>query len=331
MHRGTRRGTHRGTAPFFQSSMDVSHSTARRTALRAASTLALALLTAWGSVQGQPGPGAGQRPAALRPPTARAERGDRGDSTRSIAIDERLVRDHGIGLGDTLEVSAVPGGEGERVVVGAIVRRRADPSEVARAEYRVRLHLDQLQSLAGTGDQVDRFAVRVAPGATAPAVAAINARSFGFRAHESRDVAAASSRTFAVVSRFNRAIGVITIVASAIFLLCIMLLKVEERRRDVAALRLLGISRRTVTAAVVLEASCIALLGSAAGVAFGYASSRIINWHYQALYRTPLAFSLVTPGTVLFAVSLSLVLGVGAGALAARRLTGVPPLSLFGR
>ena len=250
---------------------------------------------------------------------------------RTIAIDERLVTDKGIHLGDTVRLSATPGDGGESVIVGAVVRRAADPSEVARAEYRVRLHLDQLQRLGGIGDRVDRFAVAVVPGATDRALEAINARSFGFRAHRSRDVAAQSSRTFAVVSRFNRAIGVITIVASAIFLLCIMLLKVEERRRDVAALRLLGISRRTVTAAVVLEASCIALLGSAAGVAFGYASSAMINWHYRGVYRTPLAFSIVTPGTVAFSVALSLVLGLGAGFLAARRLTGVPPLSLFGR
>ncbi len=257
--------------------------------------------------------------------------GDSARPPRTIAIDERLVSDKGLRLGDTLELSASPGGRGERVVVGAIVRRAADPSEVARAEYRVRLHLDQLQRLGDIGDRVDRFAVAVTPGSTERALAAINARSFGFRAHRSSDVAAQSSRTFAVVSRFNRAIGVITIVASAIFLLCIMLLKVEERRRDVAALRLLGISRRTVTAAVVLEASCIALLGSVAGVAFGYASSAIINWHYRGVYRTPLAFSIVTPQTVGFSVALSLVLGLGAGFLAARRLTGVPPLSLFGR
>ncbi|HEX4936550.1 MAG TPA: ABC transporter permease [Gemmatimonadaceae bacterium] len=250
---------------------------------------------------------------------------------RTIAIDERLVTDKGFRLGDTVEVASAPGVPGERVIVGALVRRNADPSEVARAEYRVRLHLDQLQSLTGAGDRVDRFAVGVRPGKEDEAVRAINARSFGFRAHPSRDVAAQTSRTFAVVSRFNRAIGVITIVASAIFLLCIMLLKVEERRRDVAALRLLGVSRRTVTGAVVLEASCIALLGSAAGVAFGYACSAIINWYYRGVYRTPLAFSLVTPGTVTFSVALSIVLGVGAGIVAARRLTAVPPLSLFGR
>lgn len=255
----------------------------------------------------------------------------RGAVLRSIAIDERLVADKALKLGDTLIVAATPGGAGERVVVGAIVRRSADPSEVARAEYKVRMHLGQLQTIVGANDKVDRFAVATSGGATEAAMAAINARAFGFRARRSADVAAGASRTFAVVSRFNRAIGVITIVASAIFLLCIMLLKVEERRRDVAALRLMGISRATVTRAIVLEASCIALLGSAAGIGFGYVSSAIINAHYRGVYRTPLAFSLVTPATVVFAVTLSIALGIGAGYLAARRLTHASPLSLFGR
>jgi putative ABC transport system permease protein len=302
-------GTVRRRRPLLTAIMRLPHLHARH-ALRAQFAAALALVAASGSA-------GAQTPAA--PPL------------RTIAIEERLVADKGIQLGDTVELSAVPGGSGERVVVGAVVRRAADPSEVARAEYRIRLHLDQLQSLAGLGDRVDRFAVAAVPGASDAALDAINARSFGFRAHRSRDVAAQTSRTFAVVSRFNRAIGVITIVASAIFLLCIMLLKVEERRRDVAALRLLGISRRTVTGAVVLEASAIALLGSAAGVAFGYACSAVINWYYRGVYRTPLAFSLVTPSTVVFSVLLSLGLGIGAGFLAARRLTSVPPLSLFGR
>ena len=274
--------------------------------------------------------------ASVIPSLAAAQGGAQGsilatEPLRTIAVDERLVADRNLHLGDTLVLAASPGADGERVIVGAIVRRDADPSEVARAEYRVRTHLGQLQRLAGSGDRVDRFAVAAQPGRLDSALAAINARAFGFRAHPAAEVAAGASRTFAVVSRFNRAIGVITIVASAIFLLCIMLLKVEERRRDVAALRLLGISRATVMRAVVLEASCIALLGSLAGVAFGYISSSIINAHYRGVYRTPLAFSLVTPGTVAFAVTLSLILGVGAGYLAARRLTHASPLSLFGR
>ena len=83
--------------------------------------------------------------------------------------------------------------------------------------------------------------------------------------------------------------------------------------------------------ALVLEASAVALAGSAAGLAVGAVAARVVNWYYQGVYRTPLVFVLVTPGVVLFAVGLSLALGAGAGWLAARRLAGTPPLALFGR
>ena len=253
---------------------------------------------------------------------------------RTIAIDERLATDAGLRVGDRVVLSATPGNPetGDSVVIAAIVRQGADPSEVARAEYRVRLHLDQLQSLADYGNRVDRFAVATSGGAaSARTIERVNDVAFGFRAHRSRDIAVETSRTFQVVSRFHRAIGVITIVASAIFLLCILLLKVEERRRDVAALRLMGISRASVLRSVVLEAALVALLGSALGTAVGWVGTLAINWHYRGVYRTPLAFALVTPEIVLFAVVLSLVLGVGAGLAAALRLVRTPPLALFGR
>ena len=254
------------------------------------------------------------------------------DSTRTIAIDERLAADASLRLGDEVTVSGSPATGGNRVRVGAIVRRRADPAEIARGEYRIRLHLGQLQTLLGYGDRVDRFAVATRGAAATPrAIERINSAAFGFRAHRSADIAIETSKTFAVVSRFHRAIGVITVVASAIFLLCIMLLKVEERRRDVAALRLMGISARTVVQSIVIEAAGIAVLGSIAGVAVGGAASWFVNEHYQAVYRTPLRFSIITPDIVLFAIALALVLGIVAGWLAARRLVATPPLALFGR
>ena len=259
-------------------------------------------------------------------------RGRPQDGPRSIAIDSRLATDAGLGVGDRVVVASEPGTPGDTVVVAGIVQRRADPAEIARGEYRVRLHLDHLQALLGYGDRVDRFAVGTRGGeATAEAVSRINSAAYGFRAHRSADVAVETSRTFAVVSRFHRAIGVITIVASAIFLLCIMLLKVDERRRDVAALRLIGCSARTIVGSVVLEAAAVAALGSVAGVGVGAAASWIVNQHYQRVYRTPLRFSIVTGDIVLLAVAMSLVLGVVAGWLAARRLVRTPPLALFGR
>lgn len=251
---------------------------------------------------------------------------------RTIAVDERLATDAALRVGDTVVVSASPESAGDSVVISAITRQGADPSEIARSEYRVRLHLDQLETLTGYGDRVDRFAVSTRGAHTEGATErAINNAAFGFHAYPSRAIAVETSRTFQVVSRFHRAIGVITIVASTVFLLCIMLLKVEERRRDIAALRLMGISAGSVVRSVVIEAAFVAALGSAMGVGLGTLASYLVNVHYQAVYRTPLKFAVVTSDTILLAVTLSLVLGIGAGILASLRLVRTPPLELFGR
>jgi putative ABC transport system permease protein len=110
-----------------------------------------------------------------------------------------------------------------------------------------------------------------------------------------------------------------------------MLLKVDERRRDIAAMRLMGISRATVIRSVMLESSFVALLGSVVGIGIGFITAAFVNAHYQGVYRTPLRFANITPSTVVYSVLLSLILGIGAGALAARRLARTPPLTLFGR
>ena len=83
---------------------------------------------------------------------------------RTITIDERVADDAGLRIGDRVVLSAEPragdpNAAADTVIIGAITRRGADPSEIARAEYRVRLHLDHLQTLAGYGDRVDRLAV----------------------------------------------------------------------------------------------------------------------------------------------------------------------------
>ena len=96
------------------------------------------------------------------------------------------------------------------------------------------------------------------PGVSPDSAAAdLNRSAFGYRAYSSRAIASESSQTFLVVSRFHRAIAVITIVASAVFLLCIMLLKVEERRLDAAVMRFVGVRRRTIFGALLLEAALL--------------------------------------------------------------------------
>jgi ABC-type lipoprotein release transport system permease subunit len=265
------------------------------------------------------------------PRAASAQQPVRSPLPLPIAIDERLADDEHLTLGDRVVLAAEPDVAGDTAVVVAITRRGADPSQAVRHDYQIELHLTDLQRITGYGDRVDKFALATRGSGDDSALARINDVAFGFRAYRSAEIAVRTSKTFQVVSRFHRAIAGITIVASAIFLLCILLLKVDERRRDVAALRLMGISRRSVVTAVVIEAALISLVGSALGAVVGWLGSMVINWHYRGVYRTPLAFSIVTRSLVADAVILSIVLGVGVGLAAAMRLVRVPPLTLFGR
>jgi putative ABC transport system permease protein len=235
-------------------------------------------------------------------------------------------------VGDTLAVGLDADGSGQRVVIAAIYEPAADPSAITKREYYLRLHLPDLAALLGSPDRVDRFGIGLRPGARPPEAAELlNRMAFGFRAYPSAEIASESSQTFRVVSRVHAAIAVISVVASAIFLLCIMLLKVEERRRDAAVMRFTGISRRTIFSALLLEAVLVAALGSLLGVALAVAASAVTNFYYQHYFDTTLVFSIVTPEIIRFSVLLSLGLGLLAGSLAAWRLIRTNPLILWGR
>lgn len=249
-----------------------------------------------------------------------------------VALERRLAQQLGAHVGDTLEATLEAGKPGRMVVVSAIYEPRADPTSLTKREYYLRFHLPDLAELMGTPDRVDRFGVGLVPGVPVDSAArALNQVAFGYRAYSSGEIASESSQTFKVVSRFHRAIAVISVMASAIFLLCIMLLKVEERRRDAAVMRFTGISRRTIFGALLLEAILVAALGSVMGVALAYSASAVTNAYYQRFFDTTLVFSAVTLGIVRFSVLLSLGLGLAAGSLAAYRLVRTKPLVLWGR
>jgi putative ABC transport system permease protein len=252
--------------------------------------------------------------------------------TAEVAIERQLARELGLSVGDTVRLSSTADSLGRLVAIAAIYEPRPDPAEIAKRERHLRMHLPDLANLLGAPDRVDRLSIGLSPGVSPDSAAAIlNRNAFGYRAYSSQAIAAESSQTFQVVSRFHGAIAVITIVASAVFLLCIMLLKVEERRLDAAVMRFVGVRRRTIFGALLLEAALVAALGSLLGTGLAYLAGAATNAYYRRFFDTVLTFSLITPRIVLFSVALSLTLGVVAGAIAAGRLVRTRPLVLWGR
>lgn len=249
-----------------------------------------------------------------------------------LAVERRLAEELGLSVGDTLWIGPAVDSLTKLGVVAAIYEPRPDPAEIAKRERHVRMHLPDLAALLGAPDRVDRFGIGLRPGVLPDAAAAVlNRTAFGYRVYSSQTIATESSQTLVVVRRFHRAIAVITIVASAVFLLCIMLLKVEERRLDAAVMRLVGVRRRTIFGALLLEAALVAVSGSVAGSGLAYLAGAATNAYYRRFFDTGLTFSLITSEIVLFSVVLSLVLGMLAGAVAAWRLVHTRPLVLWGR
>jgi putative ABC transport system permease protein len=249
-----------------------------------------------------------------------------------VAVERQLARELGLLIGDTVRLGTSPDSITTPAIVAAIYEPRPDPAEITKRERHIRLHLPDLAALLGAPDRVDRVGLGLKRGVSPDSVAILlNRSAFGYRVHVSASLASESSQTFLVISRFHRAIAVITIVASAVFLLCIMLLKVEERRLDAAIMRFIGVRRRTIFGALLLEAALVAVLGSIAGTGLSYLASAVTNAYYQRFFDTGLIFSAITPHIVLFSIALSLILGLLAGMLAAWRLVRTPPLVLWGR
>jgi putative ABC transport system permease protein len=100
---------------------------------------------------------------------------------------------------------------------------------------------------------------------------------------------------------------------------------------DAAVMRFVGVRRRTIFGALLLEAALVAVLGSALGTLLALGAGAATNAYYQRFFDTALTFSLITPGIVLFSVALSLALGLAAGAVAAWRLVRTRPRVLWSR
>lgn len=256
-----------------------------------------------------------------------------GASLPDLLIQDRTARRLGVAVGDTTWVSADPQMAGaEAFKVSGTYSPVAEPAEVGKQNNYIRMHLPDLEQLSGTKDELDRVVIKLRDRSKRDRVRKeLSDLGLGFDAYTTDELASRTSQTFVVVAQFHKAIGAIALVASAIFLIALMVLRVEERKQELGFLRLIGISRATVLKSLVWESGFIALTGSLLGIAFAYAASWLVNTGYQARFDTSLVFSHISLDILSKTVLLSLCIGVLAGLLIVARLLRYPILKLVGR
>ena len=126
-----------------------------------------------------------------------------------------------------------------------------------------------------------------------------------------------------VMSMVTMAVGAIagiSLVVGAIGILTMMWITVSERIEEIGLARAIGASAAQVATLFLAEASMVALLGGAAGVAIGLGLGAVLRWFVPDLpVETPLSF-------VLVALGVSLAVGLVSGVLPARRAAQLDPI-----
>jgi putative ABC transport system permease protein len=241
------------------------------------------------------------------------------DQLPTILISRQLSVAEGLAIGDTILLAGESGGANPRRfrIVG-IYEPTPDPMRLAARRWEARLHLPDLIELTGDPSNpsfVDTVtAINVA--LTDPADSDAFARDVstaipvpGLIARTARG-GEESASVFVVLDRFHLAIALVTVIASTVFLLALMLMLVEERREIVGILRLIGLRKKRLLLQVFAEGLLIAAAGAGFGLLLATALEGAVNGFFQWRYDTRLIFIRITPGIALQCTLVAVPLGI---------------------
>src|SRR6185295_20372890 len=115
-----------------------------------------------------------------------------------------------------------------------------------------------------------------------------------------------------------RAFGVILVLAAGLSVFIALLNALEERRYDLAVMRMLGASRAKLMGLMLLEGVALALLGGLAGVVLGHLCTEALGAALKAAQQTPLTGWVWNPQEP-WLLALAVAVGVAAALLPAWR------------
>jgi FtsX-like permease family protein len=255
-----------------------------------------------------------------------------------ILLTRQLMEARGLHVGDTVRLGTEPnGGVVAPFRIAGAYEPAPDPMRFAQPRFEARLHLPDLIDL--TAEPGDPGALETVSAVNVTLAAGVDPARFA------RDVAARvpgviarpttapdeRTSTFVVLERFHLAIAIVTIIGSAVFLLALMVMLVEERRASVGILRLIGFTRRRILLQVLAEGTLIAIAGATFGVLFALGSQGVFNRFFQWRYDTSLVFVRITSAVVAQSAAIAVPLGILATVLASWTLLRRELLALIRR
>ena len=235
-----------------------------------------------------------------------------------ILVSRQLLESQQLKVGDVVSLSTDLSGANPRPFrIAGPYEPTPDPMRLGASRLEVRMHLPDIVALTAPADplgaeSVDAVNVVLATEGEARDTARRLMTAVPGTVAERTGNDERRAAPFVVLERFHLAIAIVTVIASSVFLLALMLMLVEERRATVGMLRLIGFRRSRILQHVLAEGVVIALTGALFGIVLSVVMEGGINRFFQWRYDTALVFVHITPGVALRSVSVAVPLGVAA-------------------
>jgi putative ABC transport system permease protein len=190
--------------------------------------------------------------------------------------------------GDTLELETRRGVQ-PFLVAGLV-------SDFTGQGYVIDGSIETMRRYFGIND-VDRFTLKLAPGMDVPTVK----KAIEDKYEKSRHIQVETTESFRnrIRELTNRAFSLLDVLASigvivaALGVINTLMMNVLERRREIGALRSIGMTRAQIIRMILAEAGAMGAIGAAFGIAFGVLLSRVfvegmkITTGYRLVFSLP--------------------------------------------
>jgi len=251
------------------------------------------------------------------------------------APDELIVGDDvrselGVGIGDSVRLAtgAFLGGTGG---TGASARTfsvvgRAEFLYASAEERPVALPIESLGELTGRRDRASFLMVQLREGLDADSVVAGLRQRFPDVGLTSVDELLEQARErLSYFRQLAYILGTVSVVVTLLLVGTVMAVSINDRYGTIAALRAMGISRRTVLLGLGVETLLLCTAGSALGLGLGLATADYLGTILADFPGIPTAvrFFVLEPGTAALAVGGTILGGLAAAQVPAWRAAGL--------
>lgn len=225
-----------------------------------------------------------------------------------LLLSEAAARLLGVAIGDTvtlmgrLDPQVVTAAAGRRLVVRGMVRWLYD----YRGQPSVGVVLPVLQRLSAAPDEdrASMIVVKARRDAAVPGlVAALRARLPSVEVSSVADLVASFHQRLVYFRQLSYVLGSMSLIVTALLVTTLLTIAVGERLGEIATLRAIGVSRRTIVGQVLAEGTALTLLGALLGLGLGLATARYLDAILTSFPGLPAAFSFFVPraGVLAFA------------------------------